>query len=82
MVDVALSYVTGDNCSSASCVLTVSSNEGTPDDWQVIDARHVRLRAERLGNGHGRIYTLTLTCTDQAGNATVRTANVLVPHNQ
>jgi hypothetical protein len=42
----------------------------------------VRLRAERSGNGSGRIYTLTLTCTDAAGNKSVRTATVLVPHNQ
>jgi hypothetical protein len=82
MVDVALSYGTADNCSAVSCALTVSSNEGTPQDWEVLDARHVRLRAERLGNGNGRIYTLRVTCTDAAGNATVRTANVLVPHNQ
>jgi len=67
---------------AVSCVLTVSSNEGTPDDWEIIDAKHVRLRAERLGNGSGRICTLTVTCTDAVGNATVRTANVLVPHNQ
>ena len=82
MVDVELSYTSSDNCGSASCVLTVSSNEGTSDDWEVLDARHVRLRAERLGTGVGRIYTLALTCTDAVGNATVRTANVLVPHNQ
>ena len=91
MVDVALNFgdVT-DNCSAASCVLSVSSNEavnGTGDgntstDWEVVDAHHVRLRAERAGNGNGRIYTITLTCTDAAGNETVRTATVVVSHNQ
>jgi hypothetical protein len=90
MVDVAVNYGVTDNCSAASCVLTVSSNEAvngsgdgnTSPDWQVVDAHHVQLRAERAGNGNDRIYTLTLTCTDAVGNRTVRTATVLVPHNQ
>jgi hypothetical protein len=90
MADVTVNYGATDNCSAASCVLAVSSNEainGTGDgntspDWQVVDAHHVRLRAERAGNGEGRIYTLTLTCTDAAGNTIVRTATVLVPRNQ
>jgi len=71
-------------------VLSVSSNEAvngsgdgnTATDWLVVDAHHVQLRAERSGNGAGRIYTITLTCTDAAGNKTVRTSTVLVAHNQ
>jgi hypothetical protein len=90
MVDVAVDYGVTDNCSAASCVLTVSSNEtvngsgdgNTATDWQVVDAHHVRLRAERAGDGGGRIYTLTLTCTDAVGNTSVRSATVLVPHNR
>ena len=91
MVDVTVNYGVTDNCSAtSSCVLTVSSNEAvngsgdgnTSSDWQVVDAHHVQLRAERAGNGNDRIYTMTLTCTDAAGNSTVRTATVLVAHNQ
>jgi hypothetical protein len=93
MIDVAVNYTAGDNCGGASgstCVLTVSSNEPvngvgdghTSPDWQVVDAHHVRLRAERAGNGGGRVYTLTLTCTDAAGNKSVKTGTVRVPHNQ
>jgi hypothetical protein len=89
MVDVALNFGSSDNCGSASCVLTVSSSEAvngggdgnTSPDWEVVDAHHVRLRAERAGGGNGRIYTLTLTCRDAVGNATVRTATVVVSHN-
>jgi hypothetical protein len=72
------------------CTLSVTSNEptnglgdgDTPNDWEVIDAHHVRLRAERSGKGTGRTYTITVTCTDAAGNAVVRTATVRVPRNQ
>jgi hypothetical protein len=54
---VAVNYAVADNCSASSaitCSLTVSSNEpvsGTGDgdtapDWEIVDAHHVRLRAE------------------------------------
>jgi hypothetical protein len=90
MIDVTVNYGSGDNCAGSSCVLTVSSNEplnglgdgDTSPDWQVLDAHHVLLRAERAGNGSGRVYTLTLTCTDAAGNTTIKTGTVRVPHSQ
>jgi len=90
MIDVEVNYNASDSCSAVTCVLTVSSNQpinGTGDgntspDWQVIDAHHVRLRAERAGTADDRIYTITLTCTDASGNKTVKQATVLVPHNQ
>ncbi|MFD0634580.1 hypothetical protein ACFQ9X_26595 [Catenulispora yoronensis] len=40
------------------------------------------LRADRLGPGSGRIYTLTYQGTDQAGNSATCSATVTVPHNQ
>jgi hypothetical protein len=90
MVDVTVDYGASDSCSGVTCALTVASSEpangvgdgDTSPDWEIVDAHHVRLRAERRGNGPGRIYTITLTCTDGAGNVTVRTATVAVPHNQ
>jgi hypothetical protein len=40
------------------------------------------LRAERLGTGTGRVYTLTYNGTDVAGNSTACVATVTVPHDQ
>ncbi|MCH8084188.1 MAG: hypothetical protein IH885_08120, partial [Myxococcales bacterium] len=45
------------------------------------DDRNVRLRAERKGNGNGRIYTLTYRITDGNGNETDAEAIVHVPHD-
>ena len=85
MKDVTINYSVADNCTASSqinCVLSVTSNEGTSADWQIIDAHRVKLRAERDGGGNGRIYTITITCKDSANNTTTKTVTVTVPHNQ
>jgi hypothetical protein len=38
----------------------------------------VLLRAERSGRGTGRIYTLTVSCTDGSGNTASAAADVSV----
>jgi hypothetical protein len=40
----------------------------------------VQLRAERLGSGKGRTYTLNATATDLAGNTATATVGCVVPH--
>jgi hypothetical protein len=93
MVEVTVNYSMADNCTPSAgltCTLSVTSNEpvnGTGDgdtapDWEVIDARRVRLRAERAGNGQGRVYTITITCWDGAGNSASRQVTMSVPKNQ
>lgn len=90
MVGITVNYNVSDNCGPLTCTLNVTSNEpinGTGDgdtapDWEIVDAQHVRLRAERAGNGLGRIYTVTINCTDSAGNSTSKVVRVLVPRSQ
>jgi hypothetical protein len=58
-----------------------------PNDIQAIgggpvpfgtDVRSFLLRAERAGGGNGRIYTVTYSATDAAGNSTSSSAYVVV----
>lgn len=90
MVGVKVNYKVTDNCGPAVTRLSVSSNEpvnGTGDgdtapDWEVVNDRLVRLRAERAGNGAGRTYTITITATDSAGQSSSRQVTVTVPKSQ
>ena len=79
-----------DNCPGPiNCVLSVISNEpvngvgagNTSPDWEIINNHIVKLRAERSGTGTGRIYTITMRCTDLAGNTSEETTTVTVPHD-
>lgn len=90
MKDVTVSYDVSDNCTGKiTCSIDVSSNEPIKDastsdtspDWEIIDSHHVRLRAERANNGNGRIYTITITCTDANGNVSIKFVTVSAPRN-
>jgi hypothetical protein len=92
MVLVTINYTVQDNCSPVAAIINsiaAVSNEpenGTGDgdtgpDMIVKDNHHVWLRAERKGNGTGRIYTVTITSTDDCGNTATTTVNVYVPHD-
>jgi hypothetical protein len=80
---------------SAGFVLSsITSNEpddGTGDGDTVNDIQGAAygtadvdflLRAERKGNGNGRIYTVNYTAHDGSGNTTPAGDEVRVPHNQ
>ena len=68
-----------------STTLTVSSNElpatGGAAEWIVIDPHHVQLKADRLGNGSDRVYSVAITSTNAAGAAS-KVVQVVVPHDQ
>lgn len=95
MVDVTVSWSATDNCGGVPvCAVTsVTSNEpvngigdgNTAPDWFIIDAHRVQLRAERAGPLSGRIYTIAVSCTDNAtptANFATATTTVTVVHDQ
>lgn len=91
MVPVAVSVSVADACDpSATCAISsVASNEplnglgdgDTEPDWEITGPLTVNVRAERSGNGTGRVYTITIECTDASGNSSTKTVTVIVSHN-
>jgi TolB protein len=73
-----------DSDPAPACRITgVTSNEligGTA--WQIIAPLTVDLRAERFGQGTGRIYTLSVVCTNSSELSSTTTVPVTVPHDQ
>jgi hypothetical protein len=84
MVDVTINYTPNDNCGQTTCSISnVSCNEKiTSLDYSIVDAHHVKLRADRDGKGTGRVYTITINCKDAANNSTNQGVTVTVPHDQ
>ena len=80
----------GDACDTSvgldSVVIAqVSSDEGAAADGDIVIApgcKSVQLRAERNGNGNGRVYTITFRVRDAGDNTTTVTRQVVVPHDQ
>jgi hypothetical protein len=73
----------------ASFNVTGTSNEPqNANDPDIIIAgtglgpRTVQLRADRLGTGTGRIYTINTIASDAAGNVVNSTSTCTVPHDQ
>lgn len=86
LVNVAALYSVTDASDSATCTLAAVSNEPadglgdghTAQDTVLINNHTLQLRAERSGRGDGRIYTVTVTCTDPSGNVSTASAAVRV----
>lgn len=89
MRDVTVYYSDHSICEQYIKSIDISSNEpvisgeagDTGPDWEIVDDHHIRLRAERLGSGAGRTYSITVTLTNASGQTISRTAEVIVPHN-
>jgi hypothetical protein len=70
--------------------VSITSNEpdnglgdgNTTNDIVIIDDFTFSLRAERSGNGSGRIYTITYKAVDASGNESIASITIEVPHNQ
>jgi hypothetical protein len=54
----------------------------TAPDWEVLTGLSLNLRAERAGIGTGRVYRITVMCTDGSGNVAAASATVTVPHDR
>jgi hypothetical protein len=52
--------------------------DNTAPDW-VLSGETLQLRAEHAQGGSGRVYTVTYTLTDQAGNSAQASSTVTVP---
>ena len=92
MVPVSVAVSVADVCDATpSCqIKSVASNEptnGTGDgntdpDWVITGPLTLQLRAERAGNKTGRIYTITVECTDGSGNSSTKDVAVVVAHDR
>jgi hypothetical protein len=86
-VEVTLEVLDNIDPDPSVTFVSVTSNEpddglgdgDTPDDIVIVDDLTFELRAERSGNGEGRIYTITYLATDDCGNETLATVMVIVP---
>lgn len=88
LIPIDATIVATDVCSASPHVVleSITSNEPGSDDIQNAafgtDDRSFLLRAERLGGGSGRVYTITYRAVDDSGNATVQRSEVRVAHDQ
>ena len=88
-VGVKPSIAVSDSCSAIVAVERTSISSNEPDNGLgdgdmandiLIKDGNLMLRAERSGKGSGRVYTVAYKATDTAGNSTITTATVTVPH--
>jgi hypothetical protein len=82
LVDVGLTVSATDDSdpTPARQVLVYAQDGADPASVQVGGA--LMLRAERSASGHGRVYLIATTATDEAGNVGVDACSVVVPYDQ
>lgn len=79
MKKVAVYYTAKDNAEEVNTTLSVSSNDDSGiRDWEVVNNHMLRLKAARLPNGEPRVYTITVSSSDMAGNTTRRITSIVV----
>lgn len=85
MNDITATVVTtGDNV--AVELVSITSDEGDElNDVAAVfgtDDRDFQVRAQRDGNGDGRVYTVTYKVTDECGHEATAVATIEIPHDQ
>lgn len=79
MKKVSVGYTAEDNGANVKTSIIVRSNAGdNVGDWEIVDDHLLRLKSSRLPDGSPRVYTITVTATDEAGNKTTRTTTIAV----
>lgn len=92
-VTVCAEVTVADNAEPEFALVSITSNESTNGRGDGHTKEDIRgasfgtpdlcfdLRAERSGNGDGRIYEIVYTASDGSGNAVYDTVEVRVPHD-
>jgi hypothetical protein len=84
---VTVTAAASDACGAATCsIASITSNESvngqgdgnTAADWEITRPLTATVRAERSGGDSGRVYALTVRCTDPSGNASTGTTTIAV----
>jgi RNA polymerase sigma factor (sigma-70 family) len=91
MEQVTVRVEASDNCHLARCkIISVGCSESMPGHgtvhttagWEITGELTVNLRAERSSAGTGRVYSITVECRDDSGNASTAVVHVTVPSDQ
>lgn len=92
LVPVTAKVTVDDACMDTTTVELLSATSNEPDnasgdgnttgDIVITSKGGLLLRAERSGQGNGRIYTVTYSATDIGGNTSTASASVAVPHDR
>ena len=84
LVKVLIDYDATSSCGGPPvCKLSVTSNKPDHDDWRIVDAHHVFLRAaghQREGRGPRR-YNVAARCADPDGKTVTRHVVVTAPEH-
>jgi hypothetical protein len=85
MLPVTIDVEATDDFGPTLCrIIGVTSNEPSSPgvrepDWEITGPLTVNLRADRSGEGNGRVYTITVECEDDGGNEVTSEVIVTVP---
>jgi probable HAF family extracellular repeat protein len=83
MVDVAVSATATDDVDAvpACGISAITATEPSTGDWAVTGQFTAQVRAKKNSDGSAKIYTLTVTCSDRAGNHSAGFVTVTVDHD-
>jgi len=87
-VDITVSDPDGDDVSVVISsirqdeAVNAKGSGNTSKDGKGVGTSTAEVRAERVGSGNGRVYTIAFTATDPLGGTCTGTVTVGVPHDQ